>query len=50
MHDFVHHANNRNIRLKMMMYAQSGIHMSAKREFNKALFTLCPPYVMFLSV
>lgn len=50
MHDFVHHANNRNIRLKMMMYAQSCIHMSAKREFNKALFTLCPPYVMFPSV
>lgn len=32
------------------MYAKSCLHMSAKKEFNKTLFTLRPPYVMFPSV
>lgn len=32
------------------MYSKSCLHVSAKRDFNKALFTLCPPYVMFQSV
>lgn len=45
-----HCTNHRNIRPINVMHAKSCLHMRAKRQFNRTLFTFCPPYVMILSV